>query len=301
MKTIIFAAVVVIYAVACQRATAPAITPVRNIEITNDNGQRILACRASASAMLLPGYKTWLDQSYNDYTIDSATVKQLQPQLKNVSMEIFLGSWCGDSRREVPRMLKILAAAGMDTARISMVFVDNALNHYKQSPQREEKGMNIHHVPTFILYKDRKETGRIIESPVVSLEKDLLQILENKHYQSNYQAIAYWRAHVAGRDKTIEASVLQKLQPQLQPLVKHYGEFAAYGNMLFAAGDTIEAINAFHLNTILYPANTTAFNTLAEALTKLGRKKEAAMVLEKMLALTPGDETLKKRIAVLGS
>jgi tetratricopeptide (TPR) repeat protein len=299
MKKIIIAAAILAWAAACQRAIAPSATPVRNTEITNENGQRILAGRASVSAFQLPGYKAWYDQSYQGYTIDSATVQELRPLLKNVSMEIFLGTWCGDSRRETPRMLKILSAAGMDTTGISLVFVDNTANHYKQSPQHEEKGLNIHHVPTFILKKNGEETGRIIESPVISLEKDMLAILSQKNYQPHYQAITYWREKVADRNRRMDEAALQQLQPQLQPMVKHYGEFGAYGHMLFAAGDSTEATNVFRLNTMLYPGNAAVLDTLAEALIKLGRTSEALAVLEKMLLLTPGDTQLKKRIAGL--
>ena len=46
----------------------------------------------------------------------------------------------------------------------------------------EEVGKNIHRVPTFIFLHGNKEIGRIVESPVVSLEKDMIAILEKKSY-----------------------------------------------------------------------------------------------------------------------
>ena len=46
--------------------------------------------------------------------------------------------------------------------------------------------MNIHHVPTFILYQNGIEVNRIIETPVESLEKDLIAIIQAKKYSSNY-------------------------------------------------------------------------------------------------------------------
>jgi tetratricopeptide (TPR) repeat protein len=299
MKPICFAVAMLACATACQHAMVPANTAILNTEITNENGQRILAGRASIAAMQMPAYKPWFAQSFNDYKVDSQTTYQLKPLLKHVSMQIFLGSWCGDSRRETPRMLKILATAGIDTARIALIFVDNAASHYKQSPQHEEKGLNIHHVPTFILYEHNKETGRIIESPIVSLEKDLVAILKYKNYRPNYQAINYWRNNVPNRTDTMDETALHHLQAQLQPMVKHYGEFAAYGNMLFAAGEINEATNVFRLNAMLYPGNNNALNTLAEVLIKQNRRKEALIVFEKMLVLTPEDENLKKRIVEL--
>jgi tetratricopeptide (TPR) repeat protein len=294
----IFIAAAFICAVACQRATLPAGTII-NTEIKNENGQMILAGQATPYAMQLPNYKAWYDQSYNSYTVDLATVQVLQPLLKGKKMEIFLGSWCGDSRREVPRMLKILEQAGMDTNRISLVFVDNTPKNYKQSPQHEERGKNIHHVPTFITYEGKKEIGRIIESPVVSLEKDMLAILSQRRYEPHYKAISYWRKQVDAREKDMDENSLQPLLAVLKPLAKHSGEFNAYANMLLAAGDHVEAINVLRLNTLLYPNNAALLGTLAEALLGAGNKTGALSVYQKLLVLNPGDEKAGKQVAAL--
>lgn len=300
MRSIYFAAFIIVCTAACQRAMAPAIPPVSmNREITNTSGQVILAGKATPSAMQLPGHKSWFDQSYNNYTIDSIPAKQVGKQMQGKTMEIFLGSWCGDSRREVPRMLKILQYAGVDTNALSIVFVDNSPHAYKQSPQHEERGKNIHRVPTFIVYDDKKEMGRIIESPVASLEKDLLAILNRLPYEPNYKAVDWWMKRVPDRNKDMNEATLQGLVPQIQPLVKHTAEFNSLGNVLMAAGHTAEAINVFRLNVLLYPGNAALYNSLAEALAQADRKAEAVLVFEKLLSLNPSDEAVKKRIAEL--
>lgn len=300
MKNIFFAAAIMVYATACQRAMTPATSSVSiNQEITNASGQLILAGKATPSAMQLPNHKDWFDQSYNSYTIDSVAAKQAGKLMKTKSMDIFLGSWCGDSRREVPRMLKILSYAGVDTNRLSIVFVDNSPQAYKQSPQHEERGKNIHRVPTFIVYDGKEEIGRIVESPVVSLEKDLLSILNRLPYEPNYKAVSWWMQHVPGRDKDMKEAALQGLVPQIQPLVKHTAEFNSLGNVLMASGQTAEAVNVLRLNSLLYPGNTALLNILAEALVTTGRKTEAIAVFEKLLVFDPSDEAVKKRIAGL--
>jgi thiol-disulfide isomerase/thioredoxin len=300
MKSIFFAAAIMVCAAACQRALVPAATPTLiNQEITNTNGQLILAGKATPSAMQLPNHKSWFDQSYNSYSIDSISAKQVAKNMSTKTMEIFLGSWCGDSRREVPRMLKILQYAGVDTNRLSIVFVDNTPQAYKQSPQHEERGKNIHRVPTFIVYDGKTEIGRIIESPVVSLEKDLLAILQQSSYDPNYKAVNWWIQHVPGRTRDMGEADLKALVPQLQVLAKSTAEFNSFGNVLLASGNTPEAINVFRLNTLLYPDNTALCNNLAEALVKANRKTEAITVFEKIAALNPADEAVKKRIAEL--
>ena len=106
--------------------------------------------------------------------------------LKKKKIDIFMGSWCGDSKWEVPRMIKLLQAAGFDTTNLAIVCVSNEAGMYKKSPEGEEAGKNIQRVPTLIVYEKNKEIGRIIESPVVSLEKDLLRILKKDGYVPNY-------------------------------------------------------------------------------------------------------------------
>jgi predicted Zn-dependent protease len=187
----------------------------------------------------------------------------------------------------------------MDTSRLALIFVDNSTGTYKQSPQHEEAGKNIHHVPSFIIYDDKKELGRIIESPLTSLEKDLLAILQQQPYQPNYRAIDYWTKQVAIRSRNMSDAELQSQVATLKPLSRHYGEFNGYGYVLLAAHHTTEALNVFRLNTMIYPDTAGVFDSLAEALEKTGNKKEAIAAYEKVLVLSPGDAKAKGKIAAL--
>jgi len=47
----------------------------------------------------------------------------------------------------------------------------------KNSPVGEYVNLGIERVPTFIFYVNNIEAGRIIENPVTSLEKDMVNIL----------------------------------------------------------------------------------------------------------------------------
>ena len=90
--------------------------------------------------------------------------------LEDISVVIMFGTWCHDSKREVPRMLRILDSAGVGTEQISLIGVD--IN--KAEPKGREKLYNLRNTPTLILLKNGKEVGRIIERPNVSLEADLI-------------------------------------------------------------------------------------------------------------------------------
>ena len=126
-------------------------------------------------------FGSWFNPRYADYAIDKDVVVQLKPLLEDVDVTIFMGTWCGDSKRETPRFYKILDAAGK-TDDIELITVD----HSKTTPEGLEAGKNIKRVPTLIFSKDGKELGRIVEYPIESLEKDMLKILQGKEYKHAY-------------------------------------------------------------------------------------------------------------------
>jgi hypothetical protein len=69
--------------------------------------------------------------------------------------------------------MRILDIWKFPILQLSFIGVDNA----KNSPVEEYQSLNIQKVPTFIIYKNNIEAGRIIENPVTSLEQDIVNIL----------------------------------------------------------------------------------------------------------------------------
>lgn len=296
MKNIFMVAAVCFAVFSCNRAALPSVTPYNNAQIQNEQRNTILAGHCSLNMLQTDPYKEWFYKSYSDYTIDTLITNQISPYLKNKVIEIFLGSWCGDSKREVPRMMKILKAASFDTVRVKLIFVDNSTKTYKQSPQHEEYGKNIHHVPTFIIYENKKELGRIVENPVVSLEKDLLGIITRQSYTPDYRAIAYWQLNISKPGSTLPDTALKILAETLKPLCKSMGEFNAYGYVLLAQNNYTEALNIFRLNTFIYPLDAGTYDSLAEGYLTAGNKSAAQKNYQKVLELKPGDENAIKML-----
>jgi hypothetical protein len=119
-------------------------------------------------------YSTWYLKGYNEYQIKTeALTSLLDINKEGITIKVVMGIWCPDSRREVPRFMKILNAWQFPDSRVTFIGVDDA----KLSPVGEYSGLNIQRVPTFILYKNNIEAGRIIENPAASLEQDMVNIL----------------------------------------------------------------------------------------------------------------------------
>ncbi len=131
-------------------------------------------------------FKEWFNEEYVAYEIDDETLSIIDKIDDKITLECYMGTWCSDSRREVPRFFKILDYLKFDDENLIIV----SLDRNKQSPGKEEIGKNIHHVPTLIFYDDGKEIARIIESPINSLEEDFVDILMGNPPTPNYESLA---------------------------------------------------------------------------------------------------------------
>ena len=152
--------------------------------LVNGQSYKIIKDTNSGKSMLIgiatrkifndSSFSNWFTREYRNYKADTNTIKNIKSKLSGKTIKIVLGTWCSDSRREVPRMLKILDIVEFPQDSLSLVFVDRTKNGIAD----ETKGLNIERVPTFIVYEKNKEIGRIIETPEETLEKDLLKIIK---------------------------------------------------------------------------------------------------------------------------
>jgi hypothetical protein len=153
------------------------------------SGNDMLLGKCTKTALLQAPFADWFKPNYDSYIVDSFTCNFIRPLLAGKSITIFMGTWCGDSRREVPRVLKMLECCGFPEKDLTLVMVSNKDSLYKKSPQHEDATKNIVRVPTIIIEQKGIEVGRIIELPKTSLEKDMLSILRKEGYQPNYHTL----------------------------------------------------------------------------------------------------------------
>jgi thiol-disulfide isomerase/thioredoxin len=124
--------------------------------------------------MTSPPHSEWFQKGYDNYKFNEDAVKKLtEIPIKGLTIKIVMGSWCPDSRREVPRFMKILDYLKFPAENIIFIGVNDS----KIAPVGEYSKLNIKRVPTFIFYKNNIEAGRIIENPATSLEQDMVDIL----------------------------------------------------------------------------------------------------------------------------
>ena len=137
-------------------------------------GMAMLLGQVSIDELKQKPFAEWYNNEFDNYELDVELLGAISDP-NQYNYELFLGTWCGDSRREVPRLEKIFIELGIDFNKIAIITLDRD----KVSPENEQEGKDIRYVPTLIVRNNDVELGRIVESPSsesATLESDLFEI-----------------------------------------------------------------------------------------------------------------------------
>jgi thiol-disulfide isomerase/thioredoxin len=108
---------------------------------------------------------------------EADAARELAEVQPGAEVVVFLGTWCGDSRRELPRLWKAMdSGSGAVNFQIRYIGVD----HAKKEPADLVKEYNVLYLPTFIVRRGGREVGRIVETAPHGIERDLLGLLTGK-------------------------------------------------------------------------------------------------------------------------
>lgn len=120
-------------------------------------------------------YKT----QYEIYSPKSKFINKAKSIFKDGDYEIVtvFGDWCSDSKLQVGRFDKVLSQASFPKSKYKHIAVDRE----KKARKVDITKYRISRVPTFIIFLNGIEIGRITESPDTTLEKDLYNILRQKN------------------------------------------------------------------------------------------------------------------------
>lgn len=124
----------------------------------------------------------WFVENYNAHPLSETLVSLIDSLFSDIEVTIYMGAWCEDSRREVPGFFKIIDALEANDQVQRIV----GLNEDKISHDGSAEQAGITNVPTFVFSKGGKEINRIVEFPIISLEQDILDILQEKGYKHAY-------------------------------------------------------------------------------------------------------------------
>ncbi|WP_207491934.1 thioredoxin family protein [Aridibaculum aurantiacum] len=145
-----------------------------NYEVIPDDEGKIL--RGPISRAILQNDTTykWLAENMKYGTADASAVEAFRNNANNFSMVVFGGTWCEDTRNLLPVFYRLVEKSGYPDNKITLIGVDRE----KTAPQDLHKKYNVTLVPTFIVMRDGKEIGRVVEyGKEGAIDKELGQIV----------------------------------------------------------------------------------------------------------------------------
>jgi len=124
-------------------------------------------------------YKTCprFQQTVNEYEPDQEIVQRLKEVERPVTCLVFLGTWCSDSEEHVPPFERLITAA----ANPHLTVIYYGVDRQKDDGVGLARQYDIQYVPTFVVLEDGRETGRIVETPTITIGDDLVNILKGEN------------------------------------------------------------------------------------------------------------------------
>ncbi|NRD19445.1 thioredoxin family protein [Winogradskyella eckloniae] len=272
-----------------------------NTEIIEEGETPFLLGKINKEGLEGENYKSWFTTNYDNYAPNPELIDKISSELKAYHIKLFMGTWCGDSKQEVPKLYKVLEACNFPMEQLTVIAVSRKPDMYKQSPQHEEAGLNIHRVPTIIFYKNNTEVNRIVEHPIDTFEADIERIISSNNYKSNYQIVTIVDAILAQKGHKGLKRKQKKLLKSFKDKVSSMYALNTYGKILYSTNRIDDAIAVFNLNTKLFPEEPRSHITLANLLSINDNKEKAIEVLNKALKLLPNNTDLKENLKLIKS
>jgi len=147
-------------------------------EISRDAyGNKILKGFISKKAISTDTSFAWYAQNQKGYTPNAEVMQQYTANKDSVNLIVFGGTWCGDTKSLLPKFFATTDGAGFPDSRITLIGVDRS----KKTLYNLTEAFAITNVPTFIVMKNGKEIGRVVEyGKMGNPEKELAEIISGK-------------------------------------------------------------------------------------------------------------------------
>jgi len=242
-------------------------------------------------------FSRWFDDGYQGYEARPAALAQIAAAVQadsTLAIEVFFGTWCGDSRRELPRLMRILDDAGLPASRVALYALSDNPGVFKMTPGGREHELFVHRTPTIALLRDGVELGRIVEKPATTVEEDLAAILAGSPAPVPYGAeSALHLRYRTGDLAPIKAPSHEFLQA-MEDLgdsesLWHYAQYD-----LLLNGRPADAADLLRLFLTLHPESALGYRLLAQAESELGNSGAALFAVRRALALDPENRAARR-------
>jgi thiol-disulfide isomerase/thioredoxin len=155
-----------------------AISFAQQAEVTKDaTGTKIIKGFITQKELSSDTDFAWYAENQKGYTPEAAALQAFQASRDSIHVLVFGGTWCGDTKSLLPKFFALTDAAGLSPDHVTMLGVDRN----KKTVHHLAEAFNVTRVPTFIVLKNGKEIGRVVEYGRYGLfDKELGEIVAGK-------------------------------------------------------------------------------------------------------------------------
>jgi thiol-disulfide isomerase/thioredoxin len=141
------------------------------------NGTKILKGFVTQAQLATDTSFKWYAENQKGFIPDATAIQTLRTAKDSIYILAFGGTWCGDTKHILPQVYAMTDAAGLSPDHFTLLGVDRSkktVNHLSES-------FGITNVPTFIILKNGKEIGRVVEYGKYGMpDKEIGEIVAGK-------------------------------------------------------------------------------------------------------------------------
>ena len=156
----IFIVFICLYSCKTQNTVSKTSSPFQAYQVSYDDKHRtVLRGLISRADIENDTSFSWFQKNYKLGKPDAGAIKAFKEHAGDFQMLIFAGTWCPDTHNLLPEFYRLADASGYADSSITLVGVD----HAKTTLDNLNKTFHLVDVPTFIVMKNGKEVGRVVE------------------------------------------------------------------------------------------------------------------------------------------
>lgn len=147
----------------------------KNFDVSYDtSGQKVLTGLLSRTDISGDTSFKWFAKNMQFGTADAAAITAFHKNAAKFQVIIFAGTWCDDSQNLLPVFYRLADKSGYPDSSITLI----GLDRNKKTLHNLHAVFNVTHTPTFIIMKDGKEIGRVVEyGKYGQIDKELGEIV----------------------------------------------------------------------------------------------------------------------------
>lgn len=143
-------------------------------EVTTEGGTKILKGFITKKDLAGDVAFPWFLEGAKGYTPEAKALSSLKSAKDSIHILAFGGTWCGDTKALFPKFFALTDASGLADDHLTILGVDRS----KKTVHHLAEAFNVTRVPTFIVLKDGKEVGRVVEYGTYGMfDKELGEIV----------------------------------------------------------------------------------------------------------------------------